>query len=118
MNEIVNCAAYHSGRRVADVELDRVHEVLKEGKQFVWIGLHEPSEELLARVQEEFDLHDLAVEDAHRAHQRPKMELYGDTVQGRQLLLRVVAIGGDAPNFRYRCFVKAACIIDKTGRCL
>jgi magnesium transporter len=80
MNEIVNCAAYHSGRRVADVDLDRVHEVLKEGKQFVWIGLHEPSEEMLARVQEEFDLHDLAVEDAHRAHQRPKMELYGDTV--------------------------------------
>lgn len=80
MKEIVNCAAYHGGRRVADVELGNVHEVLREGKQFVWIGLHEPSEEMLARVQEEFNLHDLAIEDAHRAHQRPKLELYGDTV--------------------------------------
>jgi magnesium transporter len=80
MKEIVNCAAYHRGRRVADVELGNVHEILRDGKQFVWIGLHEPSEKLLARVQEEFNLHDLAIEDAHRAHQRPKMELYGDSV--------------------------------------
>jgi magnesium transporter len=46
----------------------------------VWIGLHEPSEELLSRVQDEFHLHDLAIEDAHRAHQRPKIELYGDSI--------------------------------------
>ena len=80
MKEIINCVAYANGRRSADVELKRVHEVLKEVNQFVWIGLHEPSEEVLQRVQEEFNLHDLAIEDAHRAHQRPKIELYGDTV--------------------------------------
>lgn len=78
--EIINCAAYSGGRRVADVELQRVHEVLKEPDQFVWIALHEPSEEVLLQVQQEFGLHDLAVEDAHHAHQRPKIELYGDTV--------------------------------------
>ena len=80
MKEILNCAAYQNGIRVADVELDKVHEVLKHSKQFVWIGLHEPSEEVLQKVQEEFNLHDLAIEDAHLAHQRPKIELYGDII--------------------------------------
>ena len=78
--QIINCAAYAKGRRVADVELNRVHEILKEPNQFVWIALHEPSEETLARVQQEFGLHDLAIEDAHSAHQRPKIEMYGDSL--------------------------------------
>lgn len=80
MKEILNCVAYQNGVRIADVELNNVHEVLKRSKQFVWIGMHEPSEEILQSVQQEFNLHDLAVEDAHLAHQRPKIELYGDTV--------------------------------------
>src|SRR5215203_4672432 len=80
MKEIINCAAYSAGRRNADVELHDVHEVLKDTNQFVWIGLHEPSEEVLEKVQLEFGLHDLAVEDAHNAHQRPKVELYGTTL--------------------------------------
>ena len=80
MKEIINCAAYSGGRRMADVELDQVHDVLKETDKFVWIGLFEPSEEILNKVQNEFHLHDLAIEDAHRAHQRPKIELYGDSI--------------------------------------
>lgn len=80
MKEIINCAAYSGGRRVAEVELHHVHEVLKEKNQFVWIGLHEPSDTMLNRVQSEFGLHDLAIEDAHNAHQRPKVELYGDSI--------------------------------------
>ncbi len=70
MQQIINCGAYQNGHRIADVELNNVHEVLKRSNQFVWIGLHEPSEEVLQRVQEEFNLHDLAIEDAHLAHQR------------------------------------------------
>jgi len=77
---IVNCTAYQEGRRVANVELRDVSEVLKLSDQFVWIGLHEPSEEVLRQVQEEFGLHDLAIEDAHSAHQRPKFETYGDSL--------------------------------------
>ena len=77
---IVNCVAYSDGRRKTDVELSHVHEVLREFNQFVWIGLHEPSEEILEQVQREFGLHDLAVEDAHNAHQRPKVETYGDSL--------------------------------------
>ena len=80
MKEIINCVAYQDGKRLAELELNQVHEVLNNPGQFVWIGLHEPSEQMLQRVQEEFSLHDLAIEDAHMAHQRPKIELYGDTV--------------------------------------
>ena len=54
MKEVINCAAYAEGRRVANVELNKVHDVLKEVNQFVWIGLHEPSKEMLSQVQNEF----------------------------------------------------------------
>lgn len=92
MKEIVNCAAYSGGQRIADVKLPDVHEVLKARDKFVWIGLHEPSEEVLGKVQHEFGLHDLAVEDAHNAHQRPKIELYGDSLF---VVLRTVEINKD-----------------------
>ena len=77
---IVNCAAYAGGRRVADVRIEDISEVLKHADRFLWIGLHEPEEALLRKVQQEFGLHDLAIEDAHRAHQRPKLEIYGDSL--------------------------------------
>ena len=80
MSTVVNCATYAGGRRVADVELEDISEVLKEPDRFVWIGLYEPGEELLRQVQHEFGLHDLAIEDAHRAHQRPKLEHYGNSL--------------------------------------
>ena len=80
MKEIVNSAAYANGKRIADVDLNDLHKVLKEENQFVWIGLYEPSEEILNQVQDEFNLHELAVEDAHSAHQRPKVEQYADSI--------------------------------------
>lgn len=92
MNEVINCAAYSEGRRVANVELSEVNKCLREANQFVWIGLHEPSEEVLREVQEQFGLHDLAVEDARNAHQRPKVELYGDSVF---IVLRTVQMNKD-----------------------
>jgi len=78
MEAVINCAAYSEGRRVANIGINDVNLVLKQPDRFVWIGLHEPSEEMLKEVQQEFELHDLAIEDAHRAHQRPKLETYGD----------------------------------------
>jgi magnesium transporter len=80
MSGVVNCAAYTGGRRVADVEVKDIGEVLKQTDRFIWIGLHEPKEDLLRQVQQEFGLHDLAIEDAHRAHQRPKIEQYGESL--------------------------------------
>ena len=80
MEGIVNCAAYSDGRRVANVKLEEISQVLKQSDQFVWVGLHEPSAEMLSQVQHEFALHDLAIEDALRAHQRPKLETYHDSL--------------------------------------
>jgi len=77
---VVNCAVYKGGTKVSDVQLDQIQESLLQPEQFVWIGLHEPDTDMLKKVQKEFGLHDLAIEDAHRAHQRPKLETYGDTL--------------------------------------
>ena len=80
MSEIVNSAAYLDGRRVGTVEFNQIKEVLKNPNQFVWVGLHEPGEEMLEECQKQFSFHDLAIEDAHNAHQRPKVENYGGTL--------------------------------------
>src|SRR5690349_12099883 len=80
MSAIINCAAYAEGRRIQTIEIEDISEVLKQPDVFVWIGLHEPDAELLAQVQKAFCLHDLAIEDAHRAHQRPKLETYGESL--------------------------------------
>jgi magnesium transporter len=77
---VVNCAAYSDGRRIATIPIQDISEHLSDPNGFVWIGLYEPVEETLKQIQEEFQLHDLAIEDAHRAHQRPKLETYGDTL--------------------------------------
>ncbi len=78
---VINCVAYgrDGGRR--DVALAEISDVLAvDDGSFVWIGLYEPGEDVLEILQEEFQLHDLAVEDAHSAHQRPKLETYGDSL--------------------------------------
>jgi magnesium transporter len=77
---VINCAAYQGGCRVADIDLDQARKVDTSDGRFVWIGLHEPDQPLLRMVQQRFGLHDLAIEDALRAHQRPKLEIYGDTL--------------------------------------
>lgn len=75
---IVNCAVYEHGVKLRDITIDEISDELAREGAFVWVGLLEPSVELVKKLQEEFGLHDLAVEDAYMAHQRPKMEEYGD----------------------------------------
>lgn len=77
---VVDCAEYCEGKRVANVAIENVREVLKNPDRFIWIGLHEPDQAMLKTIQHEFSLHELAIEDALRAHQRPKIEAYGDTL--------------------------------------
>src|SRR4051794_4047823 len=78
---IVDCAAYEGGRRrQGDLSLERAGEAAGEEGVFVWLGVVEPSEEEFQAVAAEFGLHELAVEDAVRAHQRPKVEAYGETI--------------------------------------
>ncbi|HET7067966.1 MAG TPA: magnesium/cobalt transporter CorA [Nocardioides sp.] len=81
---IVDSAVYRQGKRIVDdlppSELGRVRKLATEPGDFVWVGLHEPNEDELATVEKEFGLHPLAVEDAFRAHQRPKLERYEGTI--------------------------------------
>ena len=74
---IVDCAVYEAGER-SDVSLEQAHSAYERDGAFVWVGLHEPTPEEVDAVSREFDLHELAVEDAIKAHQRPKLERYGD----------------------------------------
>ena len=74
---IVDCAVYTDGQRHGGtLPLEEALEAANAPDSFVWIGLHEPSHEEFEAVREEFGLHELAVEDAVRAHQRPKLEVY------------------------------------------
>ena len=77
---VVASAAYAGGRRVAEVPIAEISEWWRKPGHFVWIGLHEPSLDLLRQLQAEFGLHDLAIEDALKAHQRPKLEQYGEAL--------------------------------------
>jgi magnesium transporter len=80
MSMVVACAGYENGRRVADLDIDESGGFVNNPDRFVWIGLHEPSEDILKSVQRQFGLHELAVEDALRAHQRPKVDVYGESL--------------------------------------
>ncbi|TAN07188.1 MAG: magnesium/cobalt transporter CorA [Rhodanobacteraceae bacterium] len=78
---VANCAAYGAdGRKLRDITLDEISDFLALPAGFVWVGLVEPDEPLLEKLQGEFGLHELAIEDAHTAHQRPKIESYGDSL--------------------------------------
>jgi magnesium transporter len=77
---VVASTVYAAGRRVTDTAIDDAGAWIKRPGHVVWIGLHEPSDALLKRVQAQFDLHPLAIEDAANAHQRPKVEQYGDSL--------------------------------------
>jgi len=77
----VETAVYERGRRRGEqVPLEDTYEQLREDGVFAWIGLHEPTPDEFESVRREFDLHELAVEDAIQAHQRPKLEFYGDSL--------------------------------------
>ena len=74
---IVNCVAYDRGKRLSDIPLTEVRSHLTNRDCFVWVALKDPQADELATLQQEFDLHELAIEDAQKGHQRPKIEEYG-----------------------------------------
>ena len=79
---IVDCALYENGeRRAGDLDVaDAARAACDDTPGFVWLGVYEPTAEEFDAVRREFDLHELAVEDAVEAHQRPKLEVYGETL--------------------------------------
>ena len=80
MSSIIHSVAYRNGQALGDIAIDELSEVIQQPGTFVWLGLHEPDDTLLLKVQTEFGLHELAIEDAHHAHQRPKIEAYSDSL--------------------------------------
>lgn len=79
MPVIVDVAVYENGSRVAgEMTLAEADRRCREGSGFVWVGLHDPTEDEIAAVSEQFGIHELAAEDAVHARQRPKIEHYDD----------------------------------------
>ncbi len=91
----INCAAYHNGRKVADISGSEIHAYVSRPDTFVWVALKDPEAVELEAMQKEFGLHELAVEDARHGHQRPKIEEYGPSVF---VVLHMVNLAGGDLN--------------------
>ena len=77
---LINCVLYENGKRLADIPHQDISEHVGRAECFIWVGLLDPSPEELDEMAVEFGLHPLAVEDARKGHQRPKIEEYDDSL--------------------------------------
>ena len=77
---LINCVVYQDGKRLAEITPREIHDYVSRPDCFVWVALRDATEPELLAMQQEFGLHDLAIEDAKHGHQRPKVEEYGDIV--------------------------------------
>ncbi|WP_028225132.1 magnesium/cobalt transporter CorA [Paraburkholderia ferrariae] len=89
---LINCAAYQSGKKLGDVAVEDISDYLAKPECFVWVALKDPDAAEMATMQEEFDLHALAIEDVMNGNQRPKIEEYGDTLFA---VFHTIEIGDD-----------------------
>ena len=92
---LINCVAYQEGKKLSDIPVEDISEYLKQPDTFVWVALRDPAPADITLMQEEFGLHELAVEDALRGHQRPKLEEYGDSLF---VVAQIVELAGDELN--------------------
>lgn len=92
---LINCVAYQEGKKLCDIPVEDISEYLKQDKTFVWVALRDPAPGDITVMQEEFGLHELAVEDALRGHQRPKLEEYGDSLF---VVVQIVELAGEELN--------------------
>jgi magnesium transporter len=77
---LINCVAYQNGVKLRDLPVEDISDYVSKPDCFVWVALQDATHEDLVKMQEEFNLHPLAVEDAQHGHQRPKVEEYGDSL--------------------------------------
>src|SRR4051812_12554490 len=77
---LINCVAYQDGKKLAEIPVEDISTYVSRPDCFVWVALKDAEPGELEKMKEEFDLHELAVEDAHHGHQRPKIEEYGDSL--------------------------------------
>ncbi|MCG2585998.1 magnesium/cobalt transporter CorA [Massilia sp. TS11] len=104
---LINCVVYQEGKKLSDIPVEAISDYLERPGCFVWVALRDATPEELATLQAEFQLHALAVEDAQRGNQRPKIEEYGDTLfavvqmlefEGQELVLGELDVFA-GPNF-------------------
>jgi len=93
---LINCVAYQEGRKLADIGIGDIRSYLERPGCFVWVALRDPSPRELEGLQDEFELHPLAIEDAQKGHQRPKLEEYGEHLFMVMQLLEPGAEGSEA----------------------
>lgn len=89
---LINCVAYQDGKRLAEIQPDEIRRYLAMPGCFVWVALLERDPALLEKMREQFGLHPLAVEDALKANQLPKVETYGDQLF---IITRTANLDGD-----------------------
>jgi magnesium transporter len=93
---LVSCVAYQNGKKLADSPVADISEYVTRPDCFVWVALFEPDAAELDQMTEEFGLHPLAVEDAHKGHQRPKIEEYDDSLFAVLQTIEIAPAGSDA----------------------
>lgn len=89
---LIHCAAYRNGKKLNTITIPQISDYLATPDTFIWVAIRDPEYTELNVLQEEFRLHELAVEDARHGHQRPKLEEYGDSLF---VVLHTVEIGSD-----------------------
>jgi magnesium transporter len=100
---LVNCVAYQRGQKLSDIPVSEIRNSLSQPDCFVWVAIKDPKPGELEVMAEEFDLHPLAVEDAQKGHQRPKIEEYGSSLF---VVLHVVEqVGGELQTGEVSVFV-------------
>lgn len=91
---LINCVAYENGTRLNEIPVEEISDYLERPGCFVWVALRDATPEELDVMQEEFHLHELAVEDARKGQQRPKVEDYGDSIYSVMHLIEPDPAGG------------------------
>lgn len=89
---LVNSVAYRDGKKIADVAQEEIHTWLARNDSILWVAVRDPEPHELDRLEQQFDLHPLAIEDARHGHQRPKFEEYGDSLF---FVLHMIEADGD-----------------------
>lgn len=109
MGQVVAAAVYSKGVKVSTISLDEGKQWSKKPEHFVWIGLHDPANEELTKLQKQFDLHELALEDALQRHTRPKLETFGDALF--LVLYSPIQVNGELTFVETQLFAGAGYII-------
>ncbi len=89
---LINCAVYKDGKKLSDITIEEISDYVSQSDCFVWVALKDADPDELTKMQLEFNLHELAVEDARHGHQRPKIDEYGDELFA---VLHLVELVGD-----------------------